>query len=392
MRLLFVKPSLAWPRTTGHDVYCYHMMKGLSRLGAEVALATVEPCHPEATEGFSSSFICRLADEPTTGAPTPTLTWAQERFRSYWGIDHDEIRAVNRIAARWKPDVVIAFGLSALPYLSGVADAVRVWAMADEWVYHHLAQVRVTDRASWVHVKDGLLKGAYERAYRGLVDRIWVVSETDRKAAKYFAGMPVADLLPNGVDTDFFAPMDRPVQPRTAIFWGSLLFQPNIDALQWFCSAVWPGVRAQVPDAHFTIMGYAPTPEVQRLADLPGVSLLPNVPDIRPLVCEHAVVVLPFLSGGGIKNKLLEGAAMGRPMISTPQAVRDLTFDGPRPIMTATTADEWIARIVELWRDDVRRRDLGQSAREWVTTRYSWDAPARGAFEAFQRAIANRSR
>jgi len=392
MRLLFVKPSLAWPRTTGHDVYCYYMMKGLSRLGAEVALATVEPARPEATEGFTSSFVCRLADEPTSGTPVPTLSWLQERFRSYWGIDVEEIRAVNHLVDRWKPDVVIAFGLSALPYLAGVKGAERVWAMADEWVYHHLAQVRPFDRASWVHVKDGLLKGAYERAYRSLVDRIWVVSETDRRAARFFAGMPVSDMLPNGVDTEFFAPMDRPVTRSTVIFWGSLLFQPNIDALQWFCSEVWPAVRAKVPEAHFTIMGYAPTPEVERLADLPGVSLLPNVPDIRSLVCEHAVVVLPFLSGGGIKNKLLEGAAMGRPMISTPQACRDLTFDGPMPMRTATSAREWIEQIVDLWRDDTAREALGRSAREWVTRHYSWDTPARGAYRAFEAAIARRNR
>ena len=39
-----------------------------------------------------------------------------------------------------------------------------------------------------------------------------------------------------------------------------------------------------------------------------------NLPDLRAEVQRREIVVLPFVSGGGIKNKLLEAAAMGMPM------------------------------------------------------------------------------
>ena len=51
MRYLFVKDSLAWPRSSGHDVYAFFMMRALARLGHQVALATTASPAPEATEG-----------------------------------------------------------------------------------------------------------------------------------------------------------------------------------------------------------------------------------------------------------------------------------------------------------------------------------------------------
>ena len=48
LRLLFVKERMAWPRSSGHDVHTYHVMREMARAGHAVALATVFPIPPEA--------------------------------------------------------------------------------------------------------------------------------------------------------------------------------------------------------------------------------------------------------------------------------------------------------------------------------------------------------
>ena len=52
MRLLFVKEALAWPRSSGHDVHCFHMMRALAALGHETSLATLRPPVEEAVAGL----------------------------------------------------------------------------------------------------------------------------------------------------------------------------------------------------------------------------------------------------------------------------------------------------------------------------------------------------
>lgn len=390
MRVLFVKHSLGWPRSTGHDVYCFHMMKAVSELGAEVSLATVLEPDRHATDGISLFSRDVLSGHAEAGShQAMKLTRVQERYRSYYGIDRNHIESLRNIAATSRADVVIAFGLEALPFLAGVDNALRVWAMADEWVYHHLSQVRVTDVKSWVNLKTALVKGVYERAYQPVVDRVWVVSETDRWAARWFAGMHVTDLLPNGVDTEFYRPTDEIEAPASAVFWGRLNFSPNIDALRWFCREIWPGITSEVPEARFTIIGYQPTREVECLTQVPGVSLVPDLADLRSAVCQNAVVVLPFTFAGGIKNKLLEGAALARPIVCTPHACKDLHSHGPLPLVIAANPDDWRRSVVTLWKDAKRRAELGNRAREWVIEHYSWSAPGRNALKAFERGCAS---
>src|SRR5690606_11188209 len=114
--------------------------------------------------------------------------------------------------------------------------AVRVWYAADEWVWHHLTQLRPGAPRTWGELRQAALKGAYERAHAGVVDRAWVVSETEARAMRWLAGMRTVDVLPNGVDASYYAPVAREREiPHSAIFWGRLDFGPNVQALEWFC-------------------------------------------------------------------------------------------------------------------------------------------------------------
>ena len=176
------------------------------------------------------------------------------------------------------------------------------------------------------------------------------------------------------------------------MFWGRLDFGPNLDALRWFCERIWPTLIRRVPTARFTIIGYVPTSEIERLATGPGISLIPNAPDLRAAVCQHTLVVLPFVSGGGIKNKLLEGAALGRPIICTPHACKSLQHDGVLPMVLATSARDWVERVIRLWSDERQCAELGREARRWVSQYYSWSSPAGAALQAFERGLAARGK
>ena len=114
---------------------------------------------------------------------------------------------------------------------------------------------------------------------------------------------------------------------------------------------------------------------------------MPNVADLRATVCQHALVALPMINGGGIKNKLLEGAAMGRPIVCTPRAAMDLRSSGQLPFLLVREPREWVTGLLSLWNDQARRDELGRQAREWVREYYSWAAPARNALKAFQQSI-----
>ncbi|HTU91485.1 MAG TPA: glycosyltransferase family 4 protein [Gemmataceae bacterium] len=384
MRLLFVKESLGWPLANGHDVHCFHRMQALARLGHEVSLLTATEPPPPLLERLQLTLQRTFPTDGKVAAESLRLSRLQERFRSYWGVSPARIAAVPRVAEECRADAVIVDGLNALPYLGAVEGRCRVWHAGDEWAWHHLSQIQLSRPSTWSEIRLALIKGLYEHAYGSLVDRIWLVTKTDRRAMRWVTGVRNIDVIPNGVDGEHYRPIEQPQGERSCVFWGRLDFGPNIQALQWFCQRIWPSVRRQAPDARFTIYGFCLSEPVRALACQEGVTIIPDLPDLRAEVARHQVVVLPVVSGGGIKNKLLEAASMGKAIVSTAKACLGLRLEGPPPLLAPHGIQEWVQALLSLWQDADRRNALGSAARLWVLKNHSWTAMAQEAVASLE--------
>lgn len=387
-KILFVKDALAYPRVSGHDVPCFEMVRALRALGHDVALATAAPLHEETKAALDAPWFS-LAGQPHSGKTyAAPLSYLQERFRSYWGVSTDIIENVARTAAEFHTDVIVGVGLDALPFIAGTRDCLRVWYAADEWVLHHLTLVRPLQTRTYPHLQAAFTKGLYERCYASSVDRAWVVSSKEQSAMRRFAGFKNVDIVANGVDTEFFTPSAEEPEPHSAVFWGRLDFGPNLQALEWFCDRIWPLVRLQVPSARFTIMGFNADPEVLAYASRPGIAVTTDVPDIRPVVAMNQIALLPMISGGGIKNKLLEAAALGKAIVCTSISCGGLR--GVPPAMIVDDEKAWVDAIVTLWRDRIARQRLESAARAWILQSHTWDAAAREAMIGIEASLTER--
>jgi glycosyltransferase involved in cell wall biosynthesis len=364
-------------------------MRALAGLGHDISFGSLGPTDERALEGLPLVASRDLIAAKGLASDV-TLTPLQERFRSYWGIDKSAIAAVGRFAEDVRAEAVVLSGLDILPCLGGVKSGVRVWYAGDEWLRHHLSLLHWRQPESWKNVKLAFIKGAYEWAFANAMDRVWVVSDDERRAVERVCRTPLVDVVPNGVDTRHYAPVNDAEKPKSACFWGRLDFEPNIDAVLYFCKEVWPRLREAEPTATFTVFGFQPSSAVEQVcANTPGVSLVPNLPDLRREIGTHAVVVLPFISGGGIKNKLLEAAALARPIVGSAKACEGLS--GAAPVITASTADEWVASITQLWRDGAARRSLGDRARAWVMEAHSWESAAASAASGLEQSLLRRA-
>ena len=377
MRFLFIIDRLNWPRVSGADVHCSQMMRALVSLGHEVGLGTEEECDEDALEnlGLNRVFVYGGGsfDKSEIGG-----TWLQNKFRNYWGITDESILSIRSIGAEFKPDVIVTTGLGGLPFLLALPNIIKVWYAADEWFLHHLSLMKFKSPLTWGNLRVGLFRLVYERSYVRSVDRCWVVTNQDRIAMERLAGYPHVDLVPNGVDAEYYKPMTIQANQNSCVFWGRLDFEPNIQALQWFCENVWPIVVAKEPSATFTICGYSPADSVLSLSRIPGVMVKRDLPDLRGEVLKSQVAILPMVSGAGIKNKLLEAAALGFPIVCTKRACMGLRTDAaPFTLVEGKTA--WCDALIAYWIDAAKRREHGILARNWVMAHHSWKATAKDA-------------
>jgi glycosyltransferase involved in cell wall biosynthesis len=373
LRILFLKQSQSWPRASGHDVHGYHMMQALAARGHAISLATIIPPKDEALAGLTLQALYSIGGAATEAETRPTFTRWQRRFLDYFGVEEAWTAALAAVLAKHEFDAVIAVARHLLPLLSVVPSGTRIWYPADDPAWHHVSRMKLLQPGTWGEAKRALANGLYERAFRRNVDRVWVVSPADRRAMRLITGREV-DLIPNGVDADYYAPRPGETLPNTCVFWGRLDFGPNLDALAGFLRRVWPTVRRNHPAAMFHVFGFNPTPAVRELARSPGVELFPDLPDLRGEVTRRQAVVLPFVSGGGIKNKLLEAAAMGLPIVCTRQALSGTK--GQPAVRVARSPADFSRALGDLWRDASSRAALGAAARSWVLANHTWAAAA----------------
>src|SRR5436190_11477715 len=381
LRLLFAKHALGFPLWNGHDICAYNMIRTLQRLGHSIALATVDQPSDRAVADLHLDWVTTLSASASDG-DMPKLPALQARFASYFGVTTGHMMSLAAAAREFGADAVIGVGADILPYIVATA-APRVWYAGDEWVSHYSSLVKARDITTWRNLATAAIWGMYQRAFARDLDRIWVVSDQERSQMRRWAGVTHVDCLPNGVDVDYFSPRPLPIRPDSAVFWGRLDFAPNLQALKWFCASVWPELRRRHPNAEFRIIGSNPGDVAAQLSDVPGVVLTADVEDLRPAVGEYGVVVMPFHSGGGIKNKLLEAASMGKAVVSTPMACSGLRGDPALVVVTSGT--EWIEAISLLWRDAARRDDFGRRARAWVVREHQWERTAQDALHTLRR-------
>jgi glycosyltransferase involved in cell wall biosynthesis len=161
--------------------------------------------------------------------------------------------------------------------------------------------------------------------------------------------------------------------------------------MKYFCHEVLPLIRLREPHTTLSIVGRAPTPAVQRLADLPGIDVTGRVDDVRDYIGRAGIYVVPIRIGGGTRLKIFEAMGMARAVVSTTVGAEGLPVTDGRDIVLADSAPDFADSVLALMHDPARRVQLEQAARDLVVTRYDWSAVAGQLEDALVTAAAKRT-
>jgi glycosyltransferase involved in cell wall biosynthesis len=208
---------------------------------------------------------------------------------------------------------------------------------------------------------------AYERKICRTSKHVIAVSDIDASRMRRMFGIETVTSVPTGVDVEYFAPRGDAPPKSDIVFCGSMDWLPNVDAVVYFLSEVFPLIRDWLPGATFTIAGRSPDARViKAVQGLTGVCVTGRVEDIRP-----------YLWG----SKIYECMAAGIPVVSTTVGAEGLRYKDGEDIVLADDHGLFAAACVRLLTGDADRRAIAHNALQRAQREFSWQAVSR-EFEA----------
>ncbi|WP_460732455.1 glycosyltransferase [Lysobacter tyrosinilyticus] len=163
-------------------------------------------------------------------------------------------------------------------------------------------------------------------------------------------------------------------QRHDLVFVGGFRHPPNVDAVLWFVSSVFPLIRARLPDVRFHCIGGDVPDTIAALAEQPGVIVHGHLPDITSYMDGARIAVAPLRYGAGVKGKVNLSMAHGQPVVATACAVEGMHLVAGEDVLVADTAQAFADAVVQLHGDQALWERLAANGLRNVERHFSLDA------------------
>jgi len=381
MRILQLcnKPPL--PAIDGGCIAMNNITQGLLKAGHEVKVLTIETDkHPFRPKELSESYLFNTAIEAVyvdtklnlVDAFSSLVTADSYNISRFFSPDFD-IKLIQTLRQR-RFDVIHLESLFMTPYVA----TIRRYTKAKVVVRSHNLEYRIWERMAkgskntakrmYInHLAKQLKK--YELQIFDMIDGIAAITPEDAlKYATLGCKKPIIT-IPFGIDVDEYS-VDRSAMEHPSLFHlGSMDWMPNKEGVNWFLENVWPSIHEQQPNLKLYLAGRNMNDEMLAM-DRPNVVVLGEVDDATKFMNSKSVMLVPLLSAGGMRVKIIEGMALGKAIISTKIGAEGVDYTNMEHILIANNADEFAFMINKVVNDHGLVNTIGQNARRLIEADY----------------------
>jgi polysaccharide biosynthesis protein PslH len=397
MNILYVCHRFPYPPKRGGKIRPFNMIRHLAA-SHRVYVASLVRSDQEAEEGrgladFCAEYRMGRVHDPVQGLrmlarlPTATPSSMGYFYSPEMARNVAELRAAHRF------DLVFVHCSSVAQYVEQVQDAAKILDFGDMDSQKWLEYARYKPfPLSMGYELEGRKLEREERRLATRFDLCTATTRAERETLDGYRTNVASDWFPNGVDSEFFAPDGSDYDPDTIAFVGRMDYYPNQECMFDFCANTLPLVQARRPATKLVIVGADPSPAVQKLAELPGVTVTGSVPDVRPYLRRAALMVAPLNIARGTQNKILEAMALGVPVVTSRLAAGGVDAAAPDHFLVADTPADVADAIVRVQDDRAERARLAHAGRERMLSHHAWAPSMRRLDGIIDRCLALRAR
>jgi sugar transferase (PEP-CTERM/EpsH1 system associated) len=378
MKILYLCHRFPYPPKRGGKIRPFNMIRHLSAQGHQVTVCSLVRSDVEAEEGRGIAPHCAGFEMAQVSNPVQVLRMVARlplTTPSSMGFFYSQRLAakVRELLAAHKWDLIFVHCSSVAQYVEHVHDVPKILDFGDmdsqKWLEYANSK---PFPLSLGYRLEGVKMLAAEKRLARRFDLCTATTRAEWETLDGYATGAATDWFPNGVDAGFFCASGEPFDADTISFIGRMDYYPNQECMARFCAQTWPLLRAQRPALKLLIVGADPSPEMRRLAELPGVTVTGSVADVRPFVRSSALMVAPLAIARGTQNKILEAMAMGVPVVTSRIAAGGVDAQAPAHLLVADTPQETAQAILRVIENPAERERLAFAGRQRMLSHHAW--------------------
>lgn len=376
MKILWICPFMPYPLTFGGNIRTFNLMKEMAKYHTiDLACLGPEKTVPELTSLCRETRFFPLKYRRRT-AQLLALMLGKPYFQlQYHAPELNQWLAEH--AQNYDAVVVEMTQMSWIKIPSGPKTILNMHNIESEVLRRTAAGDPKKLRALYRTLESWKLSAGERQQIKGF-DQLLVCSDREKKTLEEWGIPGELTTVPNGVDNQFFekASQSRDESYPEIVFIGSSHYYPNEEAILFFQREIWPTISALRPESTFGAVGGNPKPEIKAL-DSEKFRILGRVDDIRPYFHNARLLVVPLLSGGGTRLKILEAASAQTPIVSTSIGAEGLRFEDQEHILKADSASDFAQACLAVFDNPEQSRQRVQKAWRRACDEYDWKAIAK---------------
>lgn len=390
MKILMLTPYLPYPLLTGGQTRSFNLIKRLSALGHEITLFCLVKSNQEKKYVGELEKYCKQvsvfnrSEKPWTFTNILKTGFSFYPFLVIRNWAKGEREGIGKKLQEEKFDLIHAETFYVMPHIPKTTIPILLVEQTIEYlVYRHFADEFKIPFIKQLLYFDVFKMKYWELKYWQRAKKVVAMSEEDKKSMIFqLSGLDV-DIVPNGVDSNFFAQKKtEKSKDKIILYLGNFTWLQNREAVDILIEKVWPRIKEKIPEVKLWIIG---KDAKDFFAKLESKEIrVEEVSDVREVYQKATVLVAPIYGGGGTRYKNFEAFASGLPVVTTSIGIRGTNVKDGEEVIIRDDPQDIADAVIELINNPVLYRKISNNAKKIVQENYDWDPIAQKLSDIYE--------
>ena len=381
MRVLQIchKPPL--PSIDGGCIAINNISRGLIKELESIKVLTINTLkHPFDLKHYDQNYLEKSKIESTfvdtklniVDAFSNLVTYDSYNISRFFSPDFNEL--IIKTLKSESFDIILLESLFTTPYI----ETLKTYSSAKIILRSHNLEYIIWKRLSkesanpakkiYLKLLSNQLK-QYELDIFNKIDGIATISDEDKRKYNELNCPVKIETIPFGIETQKYKVSRNKNKALKFFHIGAMDWKPNLEAVGWLLNEIWPRIQKQIPNAELHLAGKN-MPDWLFKNSKHNIFNHKEVKDSSKFIIENDIMIVPLLSAGGIRVKIIEGMAYGKAIISTQIGAEGINYKNGENIIIANNPEDFSEKAKKISSKELDHRKIGMNAREHVTNNY----------------------